>query len=550
MNHQHLNSSGTKTKAKAQTGQIKKTRPLTQSNSSLQEKPPKPLKNKEKIRKFQRRLSNERKIDYSHVQSKIKEEVDYHRQLNRQSKKMQEEYHDNSKREYEESHNDSRKNLGDSRKNYENYQEYQEEPRKNYDDIYESNPKYDPYENTRQDPKYRANWGEDPRETENYSYSMESESKRKSLNPNRSDYSQENMSNSHNSKYEMHEESEYISNKNNDYVYNNNNNNNNNTHNEYGYESNNNQEKSRYSSYENERVQLKSSKDSDYYSKNYYQNPRESDKKLPLGLGQKKSKEEMISKIESKDDYMRKFDSLEESHASQENYSYFKPTNDVSRYSQYSSLKQKNLGDIASDFLNSPLMGKISNEQRDRSFQIQKNRENELPLNSLTNNQNGKYRTSTQNFDKYYTNNKENPSLFNNLRKMHSLSSNPPMQQSSGFIYKKQVSDKEKDVDAHSSSMSSNFSVFNPNEELKSFFQKEFLHNNNNNRHINNNNDNSNSKIQQESSFEGEGDSGEFKSESHGISSGGSKKREKYEENGRKAKNATYDYSYLFKKKA
>lgn len=541
MNHQHLNSSGSKSKAKTQTGQIKRTRPPTQSTSSLLEKPPKPLKNKEKIRKFQRRLSNERKIDYSHVQSKIKEEVDYHRQLNRQSKKMQEEYHDNSKREYEESHDDYRKNIEDSRQNYENYQDYQEESRKNYDDIYENNPKYDPYEKNRQDTKYRANWGEDQRQTENYSYSMESESKRKSLNPNRSDYSQEN-NNNNSSKYEMQEDISNNNNNNNDYVYNNNNNNN-----EYGYESNNNQEKSRYS-YENERVQLKSSKDSDYYTKNYYQ--RESDRKLPLGLRQKKSKEEMLSKIESKDDYMRKFDSLEESHASQENYSYFKPTNDISRYSQYSSLKQKNLGDIASDFLNSPLMGKISNEQRDRSFQIQKNRENELPLTNLTNNPNGKYRTSTQNFDKYYTNNKENPSLFNNLRKMNSLSSNPPMQQSSGFIYKKPVSDKEKDVDTHSSSMSSNFSVFNPNEELKSFFQKEFLHNNNNNRHINNNNDNSNSKIQHESSFEGEGDSGEFKSESQGISSGGSKKREKYEENGRKGKNAAYDYSYLFKKKA
>ena len=126
MNHQHLNSSGSKSKAKTQTGQIKRTRPPTQSTSSLLEKPPKPLKNKEKIRKFQRRLSNERKIDYSHVQSKIKEEVDYHRQLNRQSKKMQEEYHDNSKREYEESHDDYRKNIEDSRQNYENYQDYQE----------------------------------------------------------------------------------------------------------------------------------------------------------------------------------------------------------------------------------------------------------------------------------------------------------------------------------------------------------------------------------------------------------------------------------------
>ena len=273
-----------------------------------------------------------------------------------------------------------------------------------------------------------------------------------------------------------------------------------------------------------------------------------------MGLRQRKSKEEMLSKIESKDDYSRKFDNLEESNDSHGNYSYFKPNNEISRYSQYSSLKQKNLGDIASDFLNSPLMGKISNEQKERSFQVKKKEydqpPNEMPLKAIYNN-NAKYRTTTQNFDKYYTSGKENVSLFNNLRKMHSISTNPPMQ-NSGF-YKKQASDKEND--AHSSSMSSNFSVFNPNEELKSFFQKEFLHNNNHN--FNNNHDNSNTNLNNESSFEGqEGDSGDFKNDSRNMSSGASKNRdfpEKYEENGRKGKNeknAVYDYSYLFKKKA
>lgn len=181
----------------------------------------------------------------------------------------------------------------------------------------------------------------------------------------------------------------------------------------------------------------------------------------------------------------------------QENSNYLKHMTEYSGYSANSN-KEK-ITDIANNFLNSPLMGQLSQEsepkyQRDSGFMrnqgkqlkntdgqdfasLKRNLEPKAPhyyyslqneqMNKASKNFNGV--DSPVNYDRKNNNN-------NNLNIIHSSSNNNQMKNSNLFLNKK--TSLERDPDTHSSSMSSNFSVFNPNEELKSFFQKEFLHNN------------------------------------------------------------------------
>lgn len=447
-------------------------------------------------------------IDYSHVRSKIKDELDYHKELRRQSKKLEKNFQDdkyepNESNEYD----DYRKKFSPT----------------NNEESYNSNGMllYNNKNETNFNSSANFNNNDQKNKSEQYYEEISSQNKES----HKSSFYNENYENYGNyGNYENYEENierslpheEAISSEDhekNEY----------NKYSQYNFESNNS---------DPNKYQLKSEKELfDYY---YY---------------------------DKQDNYNK------------ENLSLQKQTSNLSRNS-HSSAKQK-LGDIANNFLNSPLMGQLSqvqgrdslsSEYRSKDLGLirkkQTSQEN-FQINQPKNKEIGVILKRKPGFEKNYYSLKndnlvyssKNRDLDEQYNKMNQSATNENnynvMNYNSNNFRSKAV---EKDYDLNSSSMSSNFSVFNPNEELKSFFQKEFLNNPNNNSKENEGNQSFNGENSKNSDPELFIKSAKTGFESQKYSPLMNLQNQEYnirssETSNEKNEKYAYDYSYLFKKK-
>ena len=449
----------------------------------------------------------DKKPDYSHVKSKIKDELDYHKELNKQSKKIKNTFKD---REIEESHEIS-SHLP---------QDFPKEDQKKYYDDWQK--KYSTIPNPMDIDKKTKNF-----------YLDNSKPNRSGLNF----YGKKKMDSDPNFlTYEKYGSGTY-SNKFNTIP-----------NNEENYQ--------------------KSSNNSEYNENNRLSEPHnnnESFKYQAFGMKQYQQDQEEIEENSSEENYKIEQKTLDNDE-SEGHHVYVQPLHETSsRYSQSSSKqKQKNerkIVDIANNFLSSPLMGQLSSQEDENHYQkessfMRKKREYEQNMNFYDSKDAISIKKKTDH-ENYHYSLKNEPmknfsTAFFDVDSPHPYQnhiSNPKKAYSSAYNNLKysNINKKngiENEPDNHSSSMSSNFSVFNPNEELKSFFQKEFLHNNGH-REIN------------ESSFKVENEEdGNFRGSER--TSNNSKKtrsndnnKEYFEESDGNAneKKQVFDYSYLFKKK-